>query len=348
MEFTRIENKNFEEIIRCYDAASGLKAFIAIHSTQLGPALGGIRMRAYKNEEEALSDVLRLAEAMTFKAAAADVRLGGGKAVIIADPDSDKTPELLKAMGKFVNHVQGRYLCAKDAGITTEDLITIHEETDYVTGLPETLGGSDDPSPLTAQGVLEAIRFCVKYRYGKESLEGLKVTIQGAGHVGLYLGKLLAEHKASITVADTRDSAIRKAQSLFAAKVIHPDQVFTTPTQVIAPCAYGGVIDDKVARTVSCDIIAGGANNQLQNPAEHGAVLRDREILYAPDYVINAGGIINIFVIDILKQSDPETHLKVIGENLNQIFAYSRECKIGTAEAADILTRKKLSGEERL
>lgn len=345
MNITKITVPGFEEVVRCDDPASGLKAFIAVHSTRLGPSLGGIRMRAYKDESEALQDVLKLAEAMSYKAAAAGVKLGGGKAVIIGDPDADKNPGLLKAMGRFVNTLEGRYLAAKDAGITTEDLITFHEASEYVTGLPQSMGGSDDPSPLTACGILEAIRFCARYRYGTDDLAGCNILIQGMGHVGLYLGKLLAAEKAQLTVSDIQDSAIRKAQSLFPARVVHPDDVFKTPAQIIAPCAYGGVIDDVTARTVTCDIIAGGANNQLQDHIRHGSLLRDRGILYAPDYVINAGGIINIYVLDILKAKNPETFLKVIPENLDSIFTESMARQIGTAEAADILTEKKLRGE---
>lgn len=346
MNIQSLNIPGFEEVVKYSDPVSGLRAFIAVHSTRLGPSLGGIRMRAYKNEDEALQDVLKLAEAMSYKAAAAGVKLGGGKAVIMGDPDADKNPALLKAMGRFVNSLEGRYLAAKDAGITTEDLILLHETTEFVTGLPLAMGGSDDPSPLTARGIFEAIKFCANYRYGHQNLAGLEILIQGMGHVGLYLGKLLAEEKASLTVSDVQDSAIRKAQSLFPAKVVHPDDVFRTPAQIIAPCAYGGVIDDITARTVTCDIIAGGANNQLQNHIKHGNLLRDRGILYAPDYVINAGGIINIYVLDILKEKNPEAFLKVIPENLDSIFTESMARQIGTAEAADILTAKKLCGEK--
>ncbi len=347
MDINVIEQFGFEEILSCNDPSSGLKAIIAIHNTRFGPALGGIRMHPYTNEDEALKDVMRLAKAMSYKSAAAHLKLGGGKAVIIGKPDSDKTPQLLKAMGRFVDHLKGRYYAAKDVGINANDLGEIAKETKYVTGLPKSMGGSGDPSCWTAKGVLEGMRACLKEKLNQDNFKGVVVAIQGLGNVGFSLATLLHNEKAKLIVSDVNQKIVERAVHELNAHCVPLDQIFSTTCDIFAPCALGGAINDNTIHQLKCKIVAGCANNQLENQTEHGAELFRKGILYAPDYIINAGGVINIYVRDILNENDPMPWVKKIEEHLRKIFNLSQQNGIPTSQIANDLTEEILSGKAK-
>jgi len=291
-----IDNNQFrghEQLVYFNDKESGLKAFIAVHNTVLGPGAGGCRMWPYDNEMDALNDALRLSRGMSYKNAMAGLPLGGGKAVIIANSKTDKSEELFKAFGRCVQKMEGKYITAEDVGMTTEDMMIIASETDYIAGLPHGDHASGDPSPFTARGVYNGIRAAVKYKLGKDSLEGLTIAVQGVGHVGLYLCENLHRDGANILVSDIVQDHLDEAVNKYGATVISPDEILSIECDVLSPCALGAVLNDDTIPNLRTTIIAGGANNQLAEDS-HGARLMDRCVLYAPDYVINAGGIINV------------------------------------------------------
>lgn len=282
-----------EQVVFVSDEAAGLKALIAIHDTTLGPALGGCRMYPYADEEAALRDVLRLSRGMTYKAAACGLDLGGGKAVIIGDPRSQKTPALLQAMGRAVERLAGRYITAEDVGTTVADFAELRKATRHVVGLPVALGGTGDPSPTTALGVFHGLAAAARHRWGAASLAGQHVAVQGLGNVGWYLCKLLHEADASLTVSDIEAARVAKAVATFAARAVAPEAIYAADADIFAPCAMGAVLNDETVMQLRCGIVGGAANNQLARE-EHGEVLRSRGILYAPDFVINAGGMIRV------------------------------------------------------
>jgi leucine dehydrogenase len=332
--FEHIDGDGYEQIVYCSDDSSGLKAIIAIHSTALGPALGGTRFYPYETEQEALIDVLRLSKGMTYKAAAAGLDLGGGKAVIIGDHRRIKSEELLRAYGRFVETLGGRYITAEDVGTALEDMDTVRRESRWVTGCSKTYGGSGDPSPVTAYGVLQGIKACAVEVFGDADLKGRTVALQGVGKVGHALCGYLVEEGADVTIADIDVDNLGKAVGDFGVKTTPLDTVHAQECDIFAPCALGGGINDDTISELRCKIIAGAANNQLARE-EHGDKLRDMGILYAPDFVINAGGLIN--VEDELRGYDRERALqKVDGifKALQLIFGLSRERNISTARAA--------------
>ena len=332
--FEHINGDGYEQIVYCSDDHSGLRAIIAIHSTALGPALGGTRFYPYPNEEQALVDVLRLAKGMTYKAAAAGLDLGGGKAVIIGDPRRIKSEELLRAYGRFVETLGGRYITAEDVGTALEDMDTVRRESRWVTGCSHTYGGSGDPSPVTAYGVLQGMKACALEVFGDSTLKGRSVALQGVGKVGYALCGYLVEEGADVTIADIDVDNLGKAVADFGVRTTALDTIHTLETDIFAPCALGGVINDDTVSELRCKIIAGAANNQLARE-EHGDKLRDLGILYAPDFVINAGGLIN--VEDELRGYDREramTRVKSIYKALQLIFTMARERNISTARAA--------------
>lgn len=291
-----IDNNQFrdhEQLVYFNDEESGLKAFIAVHNTVLGPGAGGCRMWPYENEMDALNDALRLSRGMSYKNAMAGLPLGGGKAVIIANSKTDKSEELFKAFGRCVQKMDGKYITAEDVGMTTEDMMIIANETNYIAGLPHGDHASGDPSPFTARGVYNGIRAAVKYKLGKDSLEGLTVAVQGVGHVGLYLCENLHRDGAKIIVSDIIQEHLDEAVHKYGATIISPDDILSVECDVLSPCALGAILNDDTIPNLKTTIVAGGANNQLANDS-HGVRLMDRGILYAPDYVINAGGIINV------------------------------------------------------
>jgi leucine dehydrogenase len=332
--FEHINGDGYEQVVFCSDDHSGLRAIIAIHSTALGPALGGTRFYPYRSEEEALIDVLRLAKGMTYKAAAAGLDLGGGKAVIIGDPRRIKSEELLRAYGRFVETLNGRYITAEDVGTQLEDMDVVRRESRWVTGCSHTYGGSGDPSPVTAWGVMHGIKACCLEVFGDPGLEARTVAIQGVGKVGYALCRYLVEQGARVTIADVDLDNLGRAVADFGVETVPLDTVHTLEVDVFAPCALGGVINDDTISDLRCKIIAGSANNQLARD-EHGEKLRDLGILYAPDFVVNAGGLIN--VEDELRGYDRSRAMKRVEgiyKELQHIFTMARERHISTAAAA--------------
>lgn len=290
--FSEISSLGHEEVAFWQDSAVGLKAIIAIHDTTLGPALGGCRMWNYENEDQALTDVLRLSRGMTYKAAVAGLNLGGGKAVIIGDPKKLKSPAFFKSFGRFVDSLNGRYITAEDVNISVEDIEQAGTQTKHVSGVST---GSGDPSPITALGVYFGMRAAVKYRLGKESLKGVRVTVQGVGKVGTYLCELLQKDGAEMFVCDIDPARTKFVAQQYGATVIDESELYSYDVDVYAPCALGATLNDATIPQLKASIVAGGANNQLKDERVHGAMVKKRGILYTPDYVINAGGIINVY-----------------------------------------------------
>ena len=295
MKVETIVADGFERIVRAEDASQGFLGFIAVHDTTLGPALGGLRLWDYACESDALKDVMVLAEAMTWKAAAARLHLGGGKAVICADARTQKTRERLLAMGEVIAMLGGSYITAEDVGIHASDLRVILERTNHVTGLPEADGGSGDPAPFTALGVLEAMKVCLEAVYGDGSLAGRTVAVQGLGNVGSQLVGLLTEAGASVVGADVHEPTAQTVAQRYGIRLADPREILTTECDVLAPCALGAVLDEDTIPRLRARVVAGAANNQLREKRD-AVRLAERGILYAPDFVINAGGLINIAV----------------------------------------------------
>ena len=340
--FDQIHEAHHEQVIFCHDAESGLDSIIAIHDTTLGPALGGTRMWPYRSTHEALIDVLRLSEGMTYKAAVAEIELGGGKAVIIGDSRRDKTPELLRAHGRFVDTLGGRYITAEDVGIGVEDMEYVYEETRHVTGIRSSPQGSGDPSPVTAYGVYNGIKAsCVK-KLGTDDVKGVRIAVQGAGHVGYYLCENLAADGAVISITDIDEERVHKVVADFGATAVDPDEIYDVDCEVFAPCALGAIINDATLRRLRCQIVAGGANNQLEED-RHGDALDAKGILYAPDYVINAGGLINVYgeIVGYGLETAKEKARGIYGTLLS-IYDIAAEDGIPTYRAADRLARERI------
>lgn len=337
-----------EQVIFCHDANVGLKAIIAIHNTALGPALGGTRMWNYKTEEEALTDVLRLSKGMSYKAAAAGLNLGGGKAVIMGDPNTQKTEGLFRAFGQFVNSLNGKYITAEDVGTSEQDMEYIYMETPWVTGIPKGFGGSGDPSPYTAHGVLMGIKAAAKEQFGSDNLNGKKIAVQGLGNVGSNLVRYLMDEGAVVTVADIAEARVKKHVEQYKVKAVSPDEILFQECDILAPCAMGAIVNDQTIRKLKCKVVAGGANNQLAE-ARHGDQLKELGILYAPDYVVNAGGLMNVFVE--LEGYSPDRAFdktRKVYDNVLQVFEISKRDKIGTHTAADRLAEHRIENIGRL
>jgi leucine dehydrogenase len=337
--FAHPEFDGHERVVFGHDAEAGLNAIIAIHNTNLGPALGGCRMWPYASEAEAVTDALRLSRGMTYKSALAGLPLGGGKAVILGDPRKDKSEALFLAMGRFVDSLGGAYVTAEDVGISVDDVDTMARATRHVAGTRA--GGAGDPSPSTAYGVLVGIRAAVTHKLGRNSLDGARVAVQGVGHVGYHLCRLLHEAGAKLTVADIDGAAVECVADEFGAEPIAPDAITGVEGEVFAPCALGAVIDDRTLERLQAPIVAGSANNQLAEP-RHGIELMRRGVLYAPDYVINAGGVINISHEgpDYDKQAAVD-HVARIHDTLREIFGRAEAAGIPTSEAADRLAEER-------
>lgn len=292
--FDKLSEMGHEQIVFCSDAHTGLKAIIAVHNTVLGAGLGGVRMWNYASEQDALTDALRLSRGMTFKNAIAGLNLGGGKAVIIGNPRKDKTEALLRMYGKAVKNMNGKYLTAEDVGMTERDMEHIAAETKYVTGLPEYLGGSGAPAPMTAFGTYMGMKAAAKKAWGNDSLAGKKVAIQGVGHVGEVLVDYLTKEGSQIVVADVYEDRIKMIANKYKVEVVGTEEIYDVPMDIYSPCALGATINDNTLDRLKCNIIAGCANNQLKDEKVHGDECLKRGIIYAPDFLINAGGVINI------------------------------------------------------
>lgn len=329
-----------EQVTFFYDKKTGLKSIIAIHNTNLGPALGGCRMWPYKTEQDAVADALRLARGMTYKAAMANLPLGGGKAVIIGDPHHEKSPELFKAFGMCVERINGRYITSEDVQTSVEDMIYVRESTLHVVGLP---GSGGDPSPFTAVGVADCIRESVDYRLKKSSLEGVKVAVQGLGHVGYHLCKLLYEAGAKLIVTDIDPLLVDRVMDEFKAEAVLPEDIYGVDAEVFAPCALGAILNDHTISQLKCSVIVGSANNQLAT-AEHGEILMKMNILYAPDYVVNAGGLIDVYYdgpnYDVERVN---AHVAQIRHTLREIFEKAEAHHISTSRAADMIAEERFN-----
>ncbi len=285
-----------EELVTCYDRTSGLRALIAIHNTTLGPSLGGTRLWQYDNSEAAILDVLRLSEGMTYKAAVAGLPLGGGKSVIMADgkeQDSQIRSARLEAFGRMVERLGGRYIAAEDVGTTTDDILTVRRITKHVAGLPTEVGGSGDPSPVTAYGVMEGLRALVEEVLKVDHFKGVRVNIQGLGKVGMSLASRLVSAGAKVAATDIRPEICRQAAEQWGVEIVQPESIYDLECDIFAPCALGGVINDRTLPRLKCKIVAGSANNQLEE-SRHGEALHESGVVYGVDYVINAGGLINV------------------------------------------------------
>ncbi|WP_055435353.1 Glu/Leu/Phe/Val family dehydrogenase [Lacinutrix algicola] len=293
--FGQLSFDNHEQIVFCNDKDSGLKAIIGIHNTVLGPALGGTRMWQYNNEWEALNDVLRLSRGMSFKAAITGLNLGGGKAVIIGDAKTQKTPELMKRFGAFVHSLSGKYITAEDVGMETSDMDLVREVTPYVTGISESKGGAGNPSPITAYGVFMGMKAAAKYKFGTDALEGKSVIVQGIGHVGETLVDHLTKEGAKVIITDINEERLNIVSSKYGAEIYRGNDIYSEAVDIYAPCALGATINDETVNKIQAKVIAGAANNQLANEKIHGQILQDKGIVYAPDFLINAGGIINVY-----------------------------------------------------
>ncbi|MFY0607864.1 MAG: Glu/Leu/Phe/Val dehydrogenase [Cyclobacteriaceae bacterium] len=285
-----------EQLVFCHDEEIGLKAIIAVHNTVLGPAMGGTRMWNYQTEEEAIKDALRLSRGMTFKNAIAGLNIGGGKAVIIGDARKIKNEALMRRFGKFVNSLGGKYWTAEDVNMSSRDMEYVRMETPYVTGIPESMGGSGDPSPVTAYGVYMGMKASAKKVFGTDSLSGKKIVVQGAGHVGTYLIGYLSKEEAEVYVSDIFEDKIQAVLDQYPkVKVANPDDLYSMDMDIYAPCALGATLNDNTIPQLKCAIVAGAANNQLDEENKHAEMLKSRGILYAPDFLINSGGITNVY-----------------------------------------------------
>lgn len=293
--FNPMTEGNHEQVVFCYNKDTGLKVIIAIHSTVLGPSLGGTRMWQYKSEAEALNDVMRLSRGMTFKAAITGLNLGGGKAVIIGDSKKDKTEAMFRQYGRFINNLNGKYITAEDVGTSTKDMEYVAKETKHVTGLPESMGGGGDPSPVTAYGVYMGMKAAAKEAWGNDSLRGKKVVVQGVGHVGESLVGWLKKEEAIIFVSDINEEQLKRVAKENNAEIVLPENIFSVDMDIYAPCALGATLNTANIEKLKCTVIAGAANNQLADENIHGKMLMEKGIIYAPDFLINAGGLINVY-----------------------------------------------------
>lgn len=339
--FEYLEKYDYEQVVLCQDETSGLKAIIAIHDTTLGPALGGTRFWTYASEEEAIVDALRLSRGMTYKNAAAGLNIGGGKTVIIGDPYQDKSEELFRAFGRYIHSLGGRYITAEDVGTSVEDMEYIRMETPYVCGVVGE-GGSGDPSPATAYGVWQGIKACVLTKWGDNSLKNKVIAVQGLGHVGTYLCQHLAEEGAKLVVTDINEKRVTDIVDRYGAEAVQPDDIYAVDCDIFAPCALGAGVNDKTIDLFKCEIIAGAANNVLHEP-EHGDILDKKGILYAPDFVINAGGVINVAEeLNGYNKERAYSKVRKIYDNVLKVFKIAERDGIPTYVAAERLAEERI------
>ncbi len=343
MEITKyMETHDYEQLVVCQDRESGLKAFICIHDTTLGPALGGTRMWTYDSEDDAIEDAMRLARGMTYKNAATGLNLGGGKTVVMGDPRKDKNEAMFRALGRFIQGLNGRYITAEDVGTTVDDMDLIHEETNYVTGISPEFGSSGNPSPVTAYGVYKGMKASAKAAFGDDSLDGKTVAVQGVGTVAFTLCEHLHEEGANLIVTDINEEAVERAVKAFGAKAVSTDEIYSVDCDIFAPCALGAVINDDTLPSLKAKVIAGSANNQLKAD-EHGEALYNKGIVYAPDYVINAGGVINVADELIGYNSDRALRrVEGIYDNLMKVYQISDRDHIGSYKAANRLAEERI------
>ena len=348
MIFETLAQTGHEEVVFCHNKDAGLKAIIAIHNSVLGPALGGLRMWNYATEQDALNDVLRLSRGMTYKAAVSGLNLGGGKAVIIGDPAQDKSEALFRAFGRFVNSLNGRYITAEDVGIDVNDMEFVYKETPFVTGVHQVHGGSGDPSPFTAYGTLQGLMAALQVKFGNEDVGKYAYAVQGVGHVGMEFVKLLRERGAKVFVTDINKELVQRAVDDHRAEAVAPDQIYDVDAQVYSPCALGGTVNENTLPRLKCQVICGAANNQLANDEIGDEVMR-KGILYAPDYAVNAGGLMNVSLeIDGYNRERAMRMLRTIYFNLGRIFEIAERDGIPTYKAADRMAEERIASIGKL
>lgn len=349
MKISEIPVEGYEKVVRCDDTAHALTAFISIHDTTLGPALGGVRMWAYASEKDAFIDVNRLAQGMTYKSAVAETGFGGGKAVIIGDPQSAKSEALLRAMGRFIQALGGRYVAAEDVGMSVADMAVVRQETPFVAGLSRETGSSGNPAPMTAWGVFLGMQTCLQRQLHTDSFAGVRVAVQGCGNVASHLCRHLHAAGAELILTDVVTAKAQQLAALYGARVVAPDDIYCVPCDIYAPCALGGALNDRTIPQLSCAIVAGSANNQCLT-AVHGDLLHQRGILYAPDFVINAGGIINIsveFEPDGYHEDRALAKVRHIATVLCQIFDLAEHRRFAPHRAAILLAEEKLAAARK-
>ncbi|MGM8365082.1 Glu/Leu/Phe/Val family dehydrogenase [Virgibacillus sp. W0181] len=342
--FSYMEEDDYEQLVICQDKSSGLKAIIAIHDTTLGPALGGTRMWTYNTESEAIEDALRLAKGMTYKNAAAGLNLGGGKAVIIGDPRKDKSEAMFRAFGRYIQSLNGRYITAEDVGTTEQDMDLIHMETNYVNGTSTVAGSSGDPSPVTAYGIYLGMKAAANAAFGSDILRDKTIAVQGVGHVAYTLCEYLHDEGARLVVTDINEAAVKRAVDAFGAVAVEPDDIYDVECDIYSPCALGATINDDTIPKLTAKVIAGSANNQLK-ANHHGDLIHNKGIIYAPDYVINAGGVINIAdeLNGVYNQERAMKKVQAIYDNLMRVFEISNNDNIPTYIAADRMAEERMT-----
>jgi leucine dehydrogenase len=342
--FDEISRKDHEQVVFCSDTKVGLRAIIAVHNTTLGPALGGCRMWNYASDDEALIDVLRLSRGMTYKAAIAGLNLGGGKAVIIGNADKDKSESFFRTYGKFVDTLGGRYITAADVNTNEQDMAWVRMETRFVTGVSPSIGGSGDPSPVTGLGVYVGIKAAANELFGTDSLKGKKIAIQGAGKVASFLAEHLAKEGAKLFITDINEERAKALVKRLKATYVKPEKIFETPCDIYAPCALGGILNDETIPKLKCKVVAGGANNQLLDEKKHIQMLIDRGILYAPDFAVNAGGLMSVAnELDGFGVQRALNQAQGIYGILKNIFRIAKEEKIPTSTAANRLAEMRIA-----
>ena len=338
-----MQTSGHEELAVWTDPANGVKAFIAIHDRTLGPALGGTRIWPHPTDEDAIMDVLRLSRAMTYKSAAAGLLLGGGKGLIVADPRTDKTEAMFRSYGRFVESLGGRYVTTEDVGANAQNMAWIAEETQHVVGLPEEMGGSGNPAGMTGFGVFQAMRACAEAAWGNDSLEGRRVAVQGFGNAASSLAAHLLEVGAELIVTDIHDDALQRAAGLPCTSLVSPDAIYDADCDVFAPCALGGVLNAATLPRLRCQVVCGAANNQLATPEDARRLVK-RGIVYAPDFIANAGGVTNVY-FEIGQPYDREgarAHTATIHETMQRVLTIADAEGVTTAEAANHLAEERL------
>ncbi|RAW03054.1 Glu/Leu/Phe/Val dehydrogenase dimerization domain-containing protein [Pseudochryseolinea flava] len=348
--FGTLSQLGHEQVVFCHDEVTGLKSIIAIHNTVLGPALGGTRMWNYATEQEALTDVLRLSRGMTFKASISGINLGGGKAVIIGDAKTMKTEAFLRRFGKFVNSLNGKYITAEDVNMKTSDMEYLFMETKHVTGLPESMGGGGDPSPVTAYGVYMGMKAAAKKVYGNDSLTGKRVSVQGVGQVGMHLVEYLVKENADVFITDIFEDKVKELAQRFNVTGVGQQEIYDLDVDIYAPCALGATLNDNTIPRLKCNIVAGAANNQLKEETKHGYMLLDKSVVYAPDFLINAGGLMNVYqeyMGNYNRKRVFEQAEKIYTTCLN-ILNLAEADKISSQEAAIRLAEKRIADVGRI
>ncbi len=342
--FSQLSTNNHEEIVFCNDDETGLKAIIAIHNTVLGPGLGGTRIWNYENEADAINDVLRLSRGMTYKASISGLNLGGAKAVIIGDSKKIKTEALMRKFGRFIKNLNGKYITAEDVNTTTQDMEYVAMETKHVVGLPHLMGGGGDPSPITAYGVYMGLKASAKFVFGNDSIAGKKIAIQGVGKVGGHLLEYLHKEGAILFISDINEGALKHYSKELGATVVNGEDIFGLDLDIFAPCALGAVLNTENINKLNCKIVAGAANNQLADENVHGTMLMKKGIAYAPDFLINAGGLINVYQEYIgYNREIAMNNTEKIYDTTLAIFAKSQAENIHTQKAATELAENRIN-----